>query len=106
MVVAAPALIEMYSVLTRLPAPHRLSPDDALSVIEANFLSGVKVVSIEAETCRTILRGAPAAGIAGGLVYDAVTAACARQEKVRTLLTFNESHFRRLAGPDLLIVVP
>src|SRR5439155_4456381 len=30
MIVAAPALVESYAVLTRLPPPHRLRPADAL----------------------------------------------------------------------------
>src|SRR5689334_10828373 len=61
MVVAAPALIEAYSVLTRLPAPYRLSPADALSLMEANFIRHVKVVALPPETYTAILRRAPAA---------------------------------------------
>lgn len=106
MVVAAPALIETYSVLTRLPAPYRFSPNDALSLVEANFLESVKIVALDAEAYRSILLGAPGAGVSGGRTYDAVIAACAQREKVQTLLTFNELHFRRFAGPGLLVVVP
>ncbi len=106
MIVAAPALIETYSVLTRLPAPHRLSPAAALSVVEPNFLRRVKIVALDAEAYGIILRGAPVAGVSGGRICDAVIAACAQKEKVQTLLTFNESHFRQFAGPDLLVVVP
>jgi len=106
MIVAAPALIETYSVLTRLPTPHRLSPVAALSLVEANFLRRVRIVALDAEAYGILLRGAPAVGISGGRMYDAVIAACARKEGVQTLLTFNESHFRHFADPDLLVVVP
>jgi predicted nucleic acid-binding protein len=106
MVVAAPALIEAYSVLTRLPAPHRLSPADALTLMEANFMRPVKVVALAAEDYRAILRGAPAAGISGGRIYDAIIAACAHRGNARTLLTFNDSHFRPLERPDMTVVVP
>jgi predicted nucleic acid-binding protein len=106
MVVAAPALIEAYSVLTRLPAPHRLSPADALRLMEANFMRRVKVVALAPEDYKDILRGAPAAGISGGRIYDSIIAACGRRENARTLLTFNDSHFRSLVGPDLAVVVP
>jgi predicted nucleic acid-binding protein len=106
MVVAAPALIEAYSVLTRLPAPHRLSPADALSLMEANFMRRVKVVALPAEDYKAILCGAPTAGISGGRIYDAIIAACAHRENARTLLTFNDSHFRSLASRDLAVVVP
>lgn len=37
MVTAAPALVEAYAVLTRLPAPHRLSPEDALVLIDISW---------------------------------------------------------------------
>ena len=39
--VAAHALTEAYAVLTRLPAPHRLSPADAWELLRANFLDDV-----------------------------------------------------------------
>jgi hypothetical protein len=38
MIVAAPALVEAYAVLTRLPPPHRLSPQTALTLLENNFI--------------------------------------------------------------------
>jgi len=43
---AAHALLEAYAVLTRLPAPHRLSPADALALLDGNFLdrAHIKVV--------------------------------------------------------------
>lgn len=36
--VAAPALVEAYAVLTRLPPPYRLSPADALALVERRLL--------------------------------------------------------------------
>jgi predicted nucleic acid-binding protein len=106
MIVAAPALIEAYSVLTRLPPPHRLSGADALGLMEANFMRLVKIVALPPEEYRRILRNAPEAGVSGGRIYDAIIAACAHREKVRTLLTFNDLHFLPLAGPELAVVVP
>ncbi len=38
MLLPAPALVEAYAVLTRLPPPHRLSVPDALALLEANFI--------------------------------------------------------------------
>ena len=59
MMVAAPALVEAYSVLTRLPAPHRLAPDDALSLLDANFVRGVASVALDTAAYRALLRAAP-----------------------------------------------
>jgi predicted nucleic acid-binding protein len=41
MAVAAHTLVETYAVLTRLPAPHRLSMADCRALIEANLASDV-----------------------------------------------------------------
>jgi predicted nucleic acid-binding protein len=106
MIVAAPALIETYSVLTRLPAPHRISPTDALSLLEANFLRGRKVTALSAAGYGRLLRDSPENGISGGRIYDAVIAACASKERVVALLTFNETHFASLTRTDLQIVAP
>jgi len=106
MIVAAPALIETYSVLTRLPAPHRISPADALAIVDANFLGRVTTVALTAVGYRNLLRGSVEAGISGGRIYDFVIAACARKAKVNTLVTFNDADFLPFAGPDLEIAVP
>jgi predicted nucleic acid-binding protein len=106
MVVAAAALIETYSVLTRLPAPHRLSPSDALKLIETNFVFGLKLAALGASGYRSLLHRAPEAGVSGGRIYDAVIASSARMAKVQALLTFNEAHFASFADDDLQIIVP
>lgn len=107
LVAAAPALVETYAVLTRLPAPHRLSPAVSLALLEANFMvDDVLTVALEADAYLRLLRRAPEGGIAGGGVYDAVIVACALAGKVDTLLTFNERQFRPLSDQGISIVVP
>ena len=106
MIVAAPALIEAYSVLTRLPASHRIEPQNALTLLDTNFVGRAKIVALGAAGYRTLLRGAPDAGVSGGRIYDAVIATCARNAKVQTLLTFNEAHFASFATASLAIAVP
>src|SRR5574341_1204230 len=89
MLVGAPALVETYAVLTRLPPPHRVSPEDALALLEANFIRAARIVALDARAYRTLLRSSPGAGILGGRTYDAVIAACALKTKGKALLTFN-----------------
>jgi hypothetical protein len=55
MIVAAPALVEAYAVLTRLPPPHRLSPEMALSLIESNFLKLATMVALNAKAYASLL---------------------------------------------------
>jgi predicted nucleic acid-binding protein len=106
MLLAAPALVETYAVLTRLPPPHRLSPTNALELVEANFLATGRTVSLDAATYHALLRRAPQGGIAGGRIYDAVIAHCALKAKAAALLTFNEAHFAPFARAGFAIVVP
>lgn len=106
MVVAAPALVEAYAVLTRLPPPHRLSPADTVALLETNFMSTSKIVALDGGSYRALLRQAPEVGVAGGRTYDAVIAACALKAKAAALLTFNEDHFLSLSGEEMEIVVP
>jgi predicted nucleic acid-binding protein len=105
MIVAAPALVETYAVLTRLPPPHRLSPEDSLALIEANFIKGAKVIVLQAGSYRDLLRQAPRNGVAGGQTYDAVIATCAIKGKASAVLTFNPGDFL-FAARQIDIVVP
>lgn len=106
MAVAAPALIEAYAVLTRLPPPHRLAPADALTLLEANFIKTTKIVALEGKSYRSLLRQVIVRGISGGHTYDAVIAACALKAKIAALLTFNESDFLLVSNKTLEVVVP
>ena len=106
MILAAPALVEAYAVLTRLPPPHRLSATDALALLDANFLSAGRAVALTAVAYRALLRQAPSKRVAGGRTYDAVIAQCAVQARAAALLTFNAHHLLPLAIAGIEIVVP
>ena len=105
MIVAAPALIEAYAVLTRLPPPHRLAPGTALTLIESNFLKLGTVIALNAQSYQSLLRAAVKNNVAGGRAYDAVIGACAELAQVSTVLTFNAIDFAAL-GHNYEIVVP
>jgi predicted nucleic acid-binding protein len=51
------------------------------------------------------LQACESEGLAGGPVYDALIAACARKAGVRAILTLNPDHFRRV-GATVELVVP
>jgi len=107
LVLAAHSLVETYSVLTRLPAPHRLSPVDCRALIEANVASElVEVIALSADGYRRLIHDAPDGNVSGGRVYDAIIVACAWAGRVDILLTFNERHFAPFAGEDITVVVP
>lgn len=106
LVTAAHALAEAYCVLTRLPPPHRLSPADALALLEANFMKGVRVVALDAGGYRSLLRRAAKEGVAGGRTYDALIAECALKARPAAFLTFNAGHFAALEAAGVRVVVP
>ncbi len=106
LIVAAPALIEAYAVLTRLPSPHRLSPADARALLDANFLAGKKLVALEARDYRALLEQAPTQGVSGGRTYDWVIAHCATKAKASVLLTFNPRDFESFVTERLEVRVP
>jgi predicted nucleic acid-binding protein len=93
MAVPAHVLAESYAVLTRLPAPNRLSPGDASQLIDENFAKSALVVALSAKTYAAVLRKAVAQAVAGGRIYDALIGECARQAGAEALLTFNRRHF-------------
>lgn len=106
LVVAAPALVESYAVLTRLPAPHRLAAADARDLLEANFLKRSLLVALSADEYRALIRRAPEGGVAGGQAYDATIAACARKARVAAVLTLNARHFPEALVGDIRVIVP
>lgn len=106
MFLAAPALVEAYAVLTRLPIPLRISPTEAHRVLEANFLAVGTIVTLDDRSYRTLLDRSASDGIAGGRIYDAVIALCAERAGVKVFVTFNEDDFAGLVAPGIDIVVP
>lgn len=106
LVLPAPALVEAYSVMTRLPAPHRLAAADAGELLSGSFESHVTVVSLgEKETWRFVHRTA-SQGLAGGATYDALILACALEARASRLLTFDRRDFLRLDTGEIEVVVP
>jgi predicted nucleic acid-binding protein len=93
LVLAAHALGEIYAVLTRLPAPHRLSPADAGEIIEQSFASGTTLVTLPGTAYAALVRRLAREGSGGGRIYDAIIAESARRGRATTLLTFNPRHF-------------
>lgn len=93
LVIAAHAIAETYAVLTRLPAPHRFSPADAWTLVQANFVDNAVLVTLDAPAHVALLARLARAGIGGGRTYDGLIAACAEASRAKALLTFNSRHF-------------
>lgn len=89
---AAHSLAETYSVLTRLPAPHRLRANDALAAVEANW-SAAPVVHLTGSETWAALTEAVRLGAVGGQTYDTLIARTALKARAETILTWNVRDF-------------
>jgi predicted nucleic acid-binding protein len=107
LIIAVPALIETYSVLTRLPSPYRISPIQCERLLEASFMdNAADLVALDVAAYRMLLQSAATNMVAGGSIYDGVIYSCAVAAKADALLTFNERHFRPFADGSIEILVP
>jgi predicted nucleic acid-binding protein len=105
MSVPAHALTEAYSVLTRFPAPHRISCAEAWHLLKAGFSDQGSIVSLTARQDVALLSRLAESGVGGGRVYDARIAESAVRAGASVLLTFNPRHFEP-APTGLTVVVP
>ena len=76
-VLIAPVAVETFSVLTRLPPPHRAPPRLVLDFLDAHFED--PPVALAGPRVRELLDEAEASGIVGGAVYDALIAVTSRE---------------------------
>jgi len=106
LVVAAHSLAEAYSVLNRGPAQLRLSAADAATVLDGSFASQGEMIALDGTEYVALIRSSPGRGVTGGLVYDAIIAACARKANVDAFVTFNERHFQRVTDQSIEIIAP
>jgi predicted nucleic acid-binding protein len=67
--IPAHALLESYSVMTRLPSPHRVAGAVAAELLRSWF-SGPKVLTAPAKVQREVVERLAKAGYEGGSVYD------------------------------------
>jgi predicted nucleic acid-binding protein len=72
------ALAETYSVLTRLPGDARLTPADAVRLLNARFSPPLVLSSARSRKLPDTLSGL---GVAGGAVYDALVALAAKEHE-------------------------
>jgi predicted nucleic acid-binding protein len=94
-VVSGHSLAELFAVLTRLPRIPRITPAEALQMIQQNLASYTRV-SLSAADYWQLVDDLAQLGVAGGAVYDGVIAKAAELAQVDLLLTLNVRHFQRI----------
>jgi predicted nucleic acid-binding protein len=101
-VFSAHSLAEVYAILTRLPAPLRHSPEQALLSIEENVLKHFELLPLDGRDYAALIREAAMAGSQGGTVYDAILLKAAAKAHVDRVYTLNLKHFLAVAPPSLV----
>lgn len=91
--VAVHTVAELYAVLTTLPLKPRISPANAQRLLEVNVEGSAVIIPLSVSDYTKIIKEVANAGLAGGIVYDALIVAAARKANVDRLLTFNASDF-------------
>lgn len=106
--ISAHALVEAYSVMTRLPKPLRVAPSLAARLLQQNFHFPFHLVVPSASDYTTFLDEAGQKGWVGGLIYDALHVLCAVQADVDWLYSWNSHHLQTVApsGFRARIVTP
>ncbi|MDQ2945194.1 MAG: PIN domain-containing protein [Acidobacteriota bacterium] len=94
-------LAEFYAVITRAPFTPRVHPTEAGRFLDENILPFFELVVLLADDYKTVLRSCAAAGLIGGVVYDALHLYAAEKANCDRIYTFNIRDFRALASPQL-----
>jgi len=101
-----PALVEAFAVLTRLPPPWRVRPEDAHRLLADTFRGKARVVGLDGDEAWTFLDDALVGEVSGGATYDAHIAACVKKAGAARLATFNLRHFEHLDLGNVALLVP
>lgn len=102
----APALVESYSAMTRLPHPHCLSLQDAFVLLDSSLRESVRVVQLTSRDMWSFLREASGEGTTGGQTYDVQTLACVVADGATRVLALNTRDFERLAPSSIEVAAP
>jgi predicted nucleic acid-binding protein len=85
--------LEVYSVATRLPPEFRVSPADAVRLLQEEVFARMAIHDLPSHERAPFLSALVQEGIAGGRIYDAHIAEVARAAGARVIVTDNRRHF-------------
>jgi predicted nucleic acid-binding protein len=98
--------LEFFSVATRLPPEFRLTPADAVHLLQEEVFGRMSVHDLPPGERVAMLRALAQEGTAGGRVYDALIAEVARTAGARVVVTDNRRHFLAALRHGLRVETP
>jgi len=90
-----------------MPLSPRITPANALRLIDETILAVANVISLDENDYRAVLQRVADLGLSSGAVYDALHVRAAEKAGADELVTFNGRDFRRIppAPPCRLVVL-
>jgi len=98
--------LEFFSVATRLPPEFRLSPDDALVLLQEEVFGRMAVHDLPPADRLPLLKSAARDAIIGGRIYDTHIAEVARAAGATVVVTDNRKHFLSALRHGLRVETP
>jgi len=96
--------LEYFAVTTRLPEEFRLSPAEALTLLQSEILGRFRVRQLADRRLGQFLVEAVGAGARGGRIYDAHIAEIARDSGARRVVTDNLRDFGGLERHGIQVI--
>ena len=98
--------LEFFSVATRLPPEFRLTPADAVRLLQEEVFARMAVHDLPARDRLPMLTAVAQDGVSGGRVYDAHIAEVARAAGAAIIVTDNRRHFLAALRHGLRVETP
>ena len=98
--------LEFFSVATRLPVEFRVSPADAVTLLEEEVFGRMSIHDLPPAGRLGMLATAARDGIGGGRIYDAHIAEVARAAGAGVIVADNRRHFLSALRYDLRVETP
>ncbi len=106
LVTSAHALLEFYSVYSKLPLKTRISPLEIKKIIEENIYPNFKIIILEEKDYKEVILQISSLGLSGGIIYDLFHYMSARKSKANALITYNEKDFGKFSFDKIPIFLP
>ena len=87
------SILEAYAVLTRLPGTFRINSHEAKQLLETTIQSNMRIANFSATSIWDYINSLANQAVAGGHSYDYFIAEILIKSGVKTIATFNTSHF-------------
>jgi predicted nucleic acid-binding protein len=98
--------LEFFSVATRLPPEFRITPADAVRLLQEEIIARMTVHDLPGADRIVMLHAAARDGIAGGRIYDTHIVEVARAAGATVVVTDNRRHFLSALRYDMRVETP